>query len=296
MGNITDRELPGWAYRVVLLAAAVIWGLGFVIGKGAIAEIGAAWFTAVRFLGAGVVLGILLFGHLKRHLNKELVKAGIVIGVFSFLGFFSQFVGLSMTTPSKNAFLSACYCLTVPFILWVITRRRPSKPIFIAAVVCAVGIALVSLTDGFDIGLGDSVSVLSAFLYGGEIVAIGFFMRGHDVLTITVVQQFTSGFLALALACATHAAPTVAQLADPSLAGALAYVVLGSAAFGAIAQNLAQSHLAASEAGLLCSTESVFCAVFSALIIGEAFTAKMIAGFVLIFGSIIVAQLDSREV
>ena len=40
------------------------------------------------------------------------------------------------------------------------------------------------------------MSIASAFLYGGEIVIIGLVMRDNDVLTITVVQQFTAGILA----------------------------------------------------------------------------------------------------
>lgn len=280
---------------MLLVTAAAVWGLGFVIGKGAIAEIGATWFTAIRFLGAGVVLLIALWPRVRKHCNVQLIKDGCIIGIFSFLGFWSQFIGLSMTTPSKNAFLSACYCLTVPFIMWVVARRRPSKPILVAAAVCVVGIGLVSLNEGFSIGLGDSVSVLSAFLYGGEIVVIGLCMKSHDVLTITVVQQFTSGALALVCAFIMQPMPTAEQFSQPAFIGAMAYVIFLSAAFGAVAQNLAQAHMTPAEAGLLCSTESVFCAVFSALIIGEAFTAQMIVGFVLIFASIAVSQLFGHD-
>lgn len=292
--NIPVRTYPLSVYRLVLICAAAIWGLGFVIGKGAIETVGATWFTAIRFIGAGIVLAIILFPHIKRHFNAQVLKAGCVIGLFSFLGFWTQFLGLGMTTPSKNAFLSACYCLTVPFIWWVVARRRPAAKVLIAAAVCAIGIALVSLTDGFSIGLGDSVSILSAFLYGAEIVVIGLTMRDNDVLTVTVIQQFTSGFLALALAAATQPMPTAAQIATPEFAGAMAYVCVLSAAFGAVAQNLAQAHVSPAEAGLLCSLESVFCALFSVAFFGEVLTPRMAAGFVLIFGSIAITQLGDK--
>lgn len=133
--DIASRTYPLGVYRLVLVCAAAIWGLGFVIGKGAIATVGATWFTAIRFLGAGIVLLIILFPHIKRHFNARVLKAGCIIGLFSFLGFWTQFLGLGMTTPSKNAFLSACYCLTVPFIWWVVARRRPATKTLIAAAV-----------------------------------------------------------------------------------------------------------------------------------------------------------------
>lgn len=292
--DIASRTYPLGVYRLVLVCAAAIWGLGFVIGKGAIATVGATWFTAIRFLGAGIVLLIILFPHIKLHFNARVLKAGCIIGLFSFLGFWTQFLGLGMTTPSKNAFLSACYCLTVPFIWWVVARRQPATKTLIAAAVCTIGIALVSLTDGFSISLGDGVSVLSAFLYGAEIVVIGLVMRDNDVLTVTVIQQFTSGVLALALAAATQPAPTAAQVATPQFIGAMAYVCVLSAAFGAVAQNLAQAHVSPAEAGLLCSLESVFCALFSVAFFGEILTPRMALGFILIFGSIAITQLGDK--
>ena len=206
--SVPDKQYPLNVYRLILMTAAAVWGLGFVIGKSAIATVGATWFTSIRFLGAGIVLVILLFPHLKRNFCRKTLKAGLIIGVATFVGFWTQFLGLGLTTPSKNAFLSACYCLTVPFIWWVVSRRRPPAKTLIAAAICTVGIGLVSLTEGFSISLGDGVSIASAFLYGAEIVIIGLVMRDNDVLTITVIQQFTAGILALLLALATQPMPT----------------------------------------------------------------------------------------
>ena len=300
MGIIEDmktqsKTLPLRAYRALLVLAAAIWGLGFSIGKGAIALVGATWFTAFRFLGATVVLAVILWPHMRDHFDRKLVKAGCIMGLVSFLGFWSQFIGLEWTTPSKNAFLSACYCITVPFIWWVVSRKRPNGRVIGAALVCAVGIGLVSLNESLSIGPGDGVSILSAFLYGGEIVVIGLTMKDNDVLTVTVVQQLVAGILALVVAMVAQPWPRAEVLASPEFLGPIAYVVLGSAAFGALAQNVAQKHIMPAEAGLLCSLESVFCAAFGALLFGEAMTPKMLVGFALIFGAIVVVQLHPND-
>lgn len=295
MARLPERNMPPWFYRAVLTSAAAAWGLGFSIGKGAIATVGATWFTAIRFLGAVAVLAVFLWPHVKRHLNRKLVRAGIVMGFFSFIGFWSQFIGLGLTTPSKNAFLSACYCITVPLIWWVVARRRPSGRVLGAAAACTVGIGFVSLDGGLSIGLGDAVSILSAFLYGAEIVVIGIMMKDNDVIAATLVQQLTAGVLALLVALFTQPVPSLAQVAQPSFVGAMAYVILLSAAYGAVAQNLAQKHLSAAESGLLCSLESVFCAVFGVAFFGEVLTGRMVAGFAIIFASIVVAQLPSSQ-
>lgn len=279
-------------YRVLLITATVIWGLGFGIGKYAIEIIGATWFTSIRFIFSGLILLIVLFPHFKQHINRDVIKAGLVIGAFSALGFWTQFVGLGWTTPSKNAFLSTCYCLTVPFIWWIVAHKRPSKRIFIAAGICTVGIGLVSLTNGFSISAGDAMSIVSAFTYGCEIVSIGYMMKDNDVLTVTIVQQLIAGVLAGLVALFTQPIPEIALFDDWRLVGSLAYVTLLSAAFGAVAQNMAQAHVSASEAGILCSLESVFCAIFSVLLFGEAFTVQIVIGFALIFIAVILSQRE----
>ena len=123
--------------------------------------------------------------------------------------------------------------------------------------------------------MGTASGILSAFLYGAEIAIIGLVMRDNDILTTTVVQQFTSGILALLLALTTQPMPTAAQVITPEFIGAMAYVAVLSAAFGAVAQNTAQAHVSPSEAGLLCSLESVFCALFSVAFFGEVLTPRM---------------------
>ena len=88
--------------------------------------------------------------------------------------------------------------------------------------------------------------------------------------------------------------PTATQVTTPEFIGAMAYVAVLSAAFGAVAQNTAQAHVSPSEAGLLCSLESVFCALFSVAFFGEALTPRMALGFVLIFASIATTQLGDK--
>lgn len=288
--DIMEQEHSIGVYRALLIIATIVWGLGFGIGKYAIEIIGATWFTCIRFVGSGIVLLVLLFPHFKEHLNRTTFKAGVITGAFSAIGFWTQFMGLGLTTPSKNAFLSTCYCLTVPFIWWIVARRRPSSRIFVAAAICAVGIGFVSLTESLSISAGDAMSIVSAFTYGAEIVVIGIMMKDNDVFTVTIVQQLSAGVLTALFAFATQPMVDAATFGDMRLVGALAYVTLLSAAFGSVAQNLAQSHVPPAEAGILCSLESVFCAIFSVLLFGEMLTIQITVGFALIFTAVILAQ------
>lgn len=290
MGNKLDN-MSIWAYRLLLTFATLVWGFGFGLAKYAIAQVGATWVIAIRFLFSGILLLLLLFPHLKKTLNKDILKTGCILGAVSFLGFWTQFLGLGLTTASKNAFLSACYCITVPFIWWVIARKRPTVKSIGFALLCMAGVGLVSLDGSLSISLGDAISILSAFAYGLEIAAIGLLLKDHDILAITTVQQIVSGLIGLTVALITQPLPAPEQFLNAPFLGCMAYVVVMAATFGCLAQNLAQKHISPAEAGLLCSLESVFCALCSVAFFGEVLTFKLVCGFTLIFASIAGSQL-----
>ena len=69
-----------------------------------------------------------------------LLGAGIVLGALDFSGFFTQTVGLQSISPGVNAFLTATYCVIVPFLWWLLARRKPSVANVGAAVIAVVGI------------------------------------------------------------------------------------------------------------------------------------------------------------
>ena len=126
--------------------------------------------------------------------------AGLVLGAVTFLAFWVQTVGLAETTPGKNAFLTATYCVIVPFMLWGLTRKRPTMANVGAAVLCVAGIGLVSMTAGsFTIGFGDLMTLLCAVFFAAQIIAIARFSRHFDVLGLTAYQFLFGGAMGLVL-------------------------------------------------------------------------------------------------
>ena len=92
-----------------------------------------------------------------------LVK-GTILGVVCYLAFWVQTIGLDHTTPGKNAFLTATYCVIVPFAWWAIARKRPTAFNLVAAVMAVGGIGLVSLSGSLSelsMGFGDAMTPVS---------------------------------------------------------------------------------------------------------------------------------------
>ena len=285
---------PAWFYRLVLVAATLFWGGNFVIGKFAVSVLDPLWVIAIRFSAAGLLLGLLCLKRVRRNINRKLVIAGCIMGLFSFLGFWTQFLGLASTTPSKNAFLSTCYCVTVPFIWWLVARRRPTKSNLLAAAICVVGMGFITLQGDFSIGWGDSVSMLSAVLYGAEIVVIGLLVRKHDIITISVVQMLACGIFASSFGVAAGIPLNFEAFQEPTFIAQMVYITLLGSLFGSTAQNHAQSHIPPAQVSLICALESVFGTIFSVIFLHETLTLQLLVGFALVFAAILISELGGN--
>ena len=145
--------------------------------KDAVDVLQPAYLIGFRFLATGAILAALFFRRLRAALSGEraldyLVK-GTILGVVCYLAFWVQTIGLDHTTPGKNAFLTATYCVIVPFAWWAIARKRPTAFNLVAAVMAVGGIGLVSLTGSLSeltMGFGDAMTLVSALLFAVHIV------------------------------------------------------------------------------------------------------------------------------
>ncbi|MGL6292825.1 EamA family transporter [Eubacterium aggregans] len=110
--------------KITLFAAALIWGSSFFVMKNVVDVFPPSLILAIRFPIGFVLLSLFFFKRLK-NLNWEYLKIGAVIGFFLALAYGIQTLGLTDTTPGKNAFLAVVYCVIVPFLYWIVDKRRP---------------------------------------------------------------------------------------------------------------------------------------------------------------------------
>ncbi len=275
----------------LLLIATLIWGASFILMKDALDALPTFWLLAIRFCSASVLLGLIFFKRL-RTLRPSDFGAGAVIGGFIFLAYVFQTFGLAHTTPGKNAFLTAVYCVMIPFIWWIMTKKRPSVMTFAAAGICMAGIGLISLESGFSLGLGDGLTMVGGSFFAFHIVAVTKLSRDRDVLALTVLQFFFAGIYSLAGALIFEKPPTEFSL---GVVLNLGYLCVFATAVALLFQNIGQKYLPPTLSSILISLESVFGAVFSFIFGYEAPDLRTIIGFVLIFAAVALAQIGSSE-
>ncbi|MBQ9097254.1 MAG: DMT family transporter [Clostridia bacterium] len=276
----------GLLAKLALLLATLIWGTSFVVVKDAVDIIPTAYLLAVRFSVACVVLALIFFKKLKK-ITKEYLWYGLIIGTCLFLAYYIQTLGIEDTTPGKNAFITAAYCVMVPFMFWFISKKKPDKYNITAAVICLAGIGLVSLTSDLTVGKGDALTLLAAVFYALHMVFIAMFSKDKDPTVLTILQFAVTAIFSW---IASFIITPVAFEITVSLTTSVLYLALFATAACLLLQNVGQKYTNPSEAAIILSLESVFGVLFSILFYGEKITPQIGIGFVLIFVAIIISE------
>ena len=170
-----------------LILVTVIWGGGFVASDMALGSMKPFQIMMVRFLLASVLMGMISMGQHKKEGKLEkragAIKAGILMGIALFAGFALQIIGLQYTTPSKNAFLTALNVVIVPFIAFIILKKKVGMKGIIGAIMSVIGVALLSLNGNLTLSLGDGLTLLCAVGFAFQIFFTGEFVKISGICT-----------------------------------------------------------------------------------------------------------------
>ena len=266
-----------------LLLVAAIWGSGFVVTKNAVNHITPFYMLAIRFFISFILMAIIFWERVKNTKLKD-IKAGAVIGFFLFTAFATQTYGIKYTTVSKQAFITASNVVMVPFFYWFVSKKKPEPYEIMSAIICFIGIGILSIEKGFRIGLGDSLTLLCAVFFASHIVSIGIFAEDHDPILLTIYQMFIAAIFSLVSAIIFE--PKIPILTKEIIFPVL-YLSIFSTLIAFLVQNLAQKHTSSTKAAIILSTEALFGSLFSFVFLKEPFSLKFLVGCSAILFSII---------
>ena len=302
----------------------MLWGLSFPLAKAlAIAQRaylpGAdSWFLAAmplvfRFVVAALVLGLFSWQTLRR-LTRGEVWQGIGLGVFSGGGMLLQMDGLSYTAASTSAFLTSCYCVTIPVIVAVQRRRWPPGLVVASCGLVVLGMAILAGVDWrtLRLGRGELETILASFFFAAQIFWLERPRFAPNRTTHATVVMFAT--LAAAMApvmfarCRTPGDILVAATASLPVVAMLAALTVLCTLMAFTVMNHWQKHLEATEAGLIYCAEPVWTALFALFLpqwLGtfagvsypnESPTLRLLVGGTLITAANVCIQLKPRAV
>lgn len=273
--------------KPLILIATLIWGTTFFIMKDTLDAVSLHFLLAFRFTIAAVLLAI-VFGRHWKGIDPSYWWRGGIMGLLLYAAYATQNWGLMGTTPGKNAFFTAVYCIIVPFLYWMVDRLRPDRFNVLAAVLCIAGIGLVSWDGGFALSWGDGLTLVGGFFYACHIVATSKFAKGRDIFILTVIQ-----FAATALCCWVGVLVSRGFPANGLPARAwlsLLYLAIAATTLALLFQNIGQKYTDPSSAAVLLSLEAPFGVFFSVVFADEKLTLSICLGFLLIFIAVVCSE------
>lgn len=272
--------------RLALLGTTIIWGSSFIILKSTLDSLPTLWILAFRFTGAAILMALAAGKQLKT-LDRPALKYGLAMGAALYCAYTLQTYGLLYTTPGKNAFLTATYCVIVPFLWWAFFKKRPDRYNVAAALVCIIGMALVSLDGKLSLGLGDALTMCCGLFYALHIIVSSRGLEKYAVLPLTTVQLATTAVLCWITAPVASPFP---QSVPASAWLSVAYLCVMCTGACYFLQALGQKYTSAQSASIILTLESVFGTLFSVAFYHELLTLKTVSGFVLIFAAVLISE------
>ncbi|GAA0740014.1 DMT family transporter [Clostridium oceanicum] len=274
-----------------LLIVALMWGGGFVAVKDALDNVTPMYITAIRFIFASLILGIIFFKKLKNIRKKDL-KASFIIALFLFGGFTTQTIGLQYTTAGKQAFLTAVYVVIIPFLVWFVDKNKPDYYDIGATLLAFAGIGFLTINKSFEFSMnfGDVLTLICAVLFAGHIVAVNHFAKGSkglDPVVLSILQMAFVGIISLISGIIFE--PKFVGISKNALFPVI-YLVVFSTMLGFLIQNVAQKYTQPNHVGIILCLESVFGAVLSVIFLSDVFTINMVVGCIIIFIAIIISE------
>ena len=278
--------------HLLLVMVTLIWGATFVVIKTALREISPLLFNAVRMTLASICLAAIYWQPLRK-LKKRVLRAGVGVGIFLWIGYEFQTTGLKFTTPSKSGFLTGVSVVLVPLLLAAIWKRPVNLWIAGGVASAFVGLFLMTVPGGegdlgwSSVNRGDLLTLGCAVAFGFHIIFLGRATTTYDFRQIAFLQTATAAVLM------SMTAPLLEQPSSTwswRVWAAIFVTGLFGTAIAFSIQAWAQQFTPATHTALIFALEPVFAWLTSYLVEGERLGLRASIGALLILAGVLVSE------
>ena len=294
--NDEDRTF-GLATSIFLLnLVAIIWGTQHAVIKMIINDTDPSYYSLLRFGLAALLASPYTPGLKYLILDDETSSAGddddsikksdqlrkawrwgLEMGLWMFLGFSLQAIGLETTTASRSGFLLYLNVKFVPFFAWLILGRNISTPTWLSAFVAFLGTALLA-TDGIQENIGINIGDLWSMAAAAS-SAIFILRLESASAEVEESAQLNSACLwvvtclsAVWAFCQGDDGLSLTTMKDLVTSHPIELIYLGgvTTALANYIQTIAQKEVSAERASVIYSLDPVYGAFFSWLLLNES--------------------------
>lgn len=278
--------------ELAMLMVCIIWGTTFVVVKNALADIGPILFVGLRFILAFFVLAAVSYKDIIK-IRRSTMSSGCLLGVFLFIGYTFQTVGLKYTTSSNAGFITGVSVVLVPIIYSLLHKKKPPLITIITVIMAAVGLFLLSVPRGsITLSYGDLLVLVGAFGFALHIIYVDFYSYQHNALAITGIQVLVVGLVCTAIGCVFE--PIPARISFNAMFAIIVTAVFATA-LAFLLQNYLQKYSTPTRFAIVFASEPVFAALAGYLWAGERLNRLGFVGAGLILLAMLITILFRKK-
>ena len=178
---------PSRLWDLGLLFVAIVWGCTFVPVQRALHSGDVFSFLFWRFLAASIFtyLACLRFGV---KFDRGTIGRGVFCGLMLFCDFSCQTIALDYALSSTVAFILGLNVVIVPFLMLAFFGKKIAASAFGGAATALLGLYFLSGASAVGFGIGERLTLVSAFAYALHIVFTGVCARKSNLYGFVIVQ------------------------------------------------------------------------------------------------------------
>ena len=230
-------------------------------------------------------------------LNADYFKVAIPTGIFYSLAIIAQKIGLTMTTPTRFAFLENVSCITTPLFMLLLIKQKISLWKFLSGGLCMLGIYFLcgGMGDSMNFGMGEFLCALAGVLYSVNIVGTAVYAKKFDVTLYLLVQFAIHGTVSVIFTLLTINDITMSL--DIKYLLLMILTVLISTVLGWIIRTICLKHLDPSFVAVAMPFSAAITSIISIIAGTDSMSFNLVLGSLIILASIIISGLaDARYI
>jgi len=286
---VTSIRLKELGADCLLLLVSIAWGSTFVVVQTAVESTPVYTFLFWRFVCAGVLMVLLSVTQFK-YLNKDVLKAGVLLGLFMFLGYAFQTFALTYTYSSTVGFITGLSVIIVPFGSYLAFKHRASAFSMAGALTAAVGLYFLTLNSEIGFSWGELYAFICAIMFALHIIFTGHFSRKYNVYLLVTLEFLTVSFCSL-LGGLLSEGSVVPPALDSVFINSIAITVIFATMFAFWVQTAMQRFTTAAKTAIIFTMEPVSAGIFGYFVANEVLNFSQLCGAGLILMGMLIAEV-----
>ena len=295
---------------IILVVAALIWGLAFVAQSNAADKIPTFTILFLRsYIGGLFLLVFILIRDFKKKIpiipkdktdRKKLLLGGLICGTALCVASSIQQYGISIypkgvPSEARAGFLTALYVILVP-IASIFFKKHLHPIVWVSVIIAFIGVYILCMSDGLgSIYLGDVLLFLCGVAFTVHIITVDTLGKGLDGVKLSMLQFFVCGTISLVFMLIFELnSLNLSVILDAALP--VLYLGVMSSGIAYTLQIIGQKYADAAVASIAMSLESVFAALGGWVIAGNSMSSREILGCIIMFAAIILAQVGDFNI